>query len=380
MNNIFDTKKLSDFDDLVKAASYCSLCTRLYSRVKVLSDLNGNVNSKVLFIAEAPGRLGADRTKIPLYGDRTGNNFDLLLGNIGWNRKDIFITNAILCNPRDESGNNSTPTLDEIKNCSTYLRMTINLIKPDVIATLGQKALESLNEINPHNITLKESVGKLINWSGFKIFPLYHPGPRAVLHRSFAQQKSDFMKLSNIVDPIKGLKKRKVRETQNNSIESLIGTPIYSCIISIIKKLRDISFFKLTKLLYLVDLHSIENLNESITKEIYLRQLEGPWIPKLKNYVKDLNDYEIFSYFKNNKPFIKLGSNFRSDVQLDEKQIEIIIDVIDKYGNMSDAKIKYFVYQTEPMKHVLEMERNGENAKNKPLIYQDRVVSKILCF
>jgi len=374
MNNIKNTQKLNAFDDLVKAISYCSLCTRLYSRVKVLSDLNGNINSKVLFIAEAPGRLGADRTKIPMYGDRTGNNFDLLLSNIGWNRKDIFITNAILCNPRDKSGNNSTPTPDEIKNCSTYLRMTVNLIKPDVIATLGQKALESLNEINPHNITLKESVGKMINWSEFKIFPLYHPGPRAILHRSLAQQKSDFMKLSNLVDPIKGLKKRKVLKTQNSSIDSFIDTPIYSCIISIIKKLRDISFFKLTKLLYLVDLHSIENLNESITKEIYLRQVEGPWIPKLKDYVKELNNNEIFSYFKNNKPFIKVGSNFRKDVQLEEKQIEILIDILDKYGTMSDAKIKYFVYQTEPMKQAIQKEKEGMSVKNKPLIYQDQLI------
>ncbi len=374
MNNIKNTQKLNAFEDLVKSVSYCSLCTRLYSRVKVLSDLNGNINSKVLFIAEAPGRLGADRTKIPLYGDRTGNNFDLLLSNIGWNRKDIFITNAILCNPRDESGNNSTPTPDEIKNCSAYLRMTINLIKPDVIATLGQKALESLNEINPHNITLKESVGKMINWSEFKIFPLYHPGPRAILHRSLAQQKSDFMKLSNLVDTNKGLKKRKVLKTQNSSIDSFIDTPIYSCIISIIKKLRDISFFKLTKLLYLVDLHSIENLNESITKEIYLRQVEGPWIPKLKYYVNDLNNNEIFRYYKNNKPFIKVGSNFRKDVQLEEKQIEILIDILEKYGTMSDAKIKYFVYQTEPMKKAIQKEKEGKSVKNKPLIYKDQIV------
>ena len=46
-------------------------------RRKVFSEANGNIDSKALFIAEAPGRLGADKTGIPLYGDRTGDNFEL---------------------------------------------------------------------------------------------------------------------------------------------------------------------------------------------------------------------------------------------------------------------------------------------------------------
>jgi DNA polymerase len=72
------------------------------NRRKVLSANNGNLNSKVVFIAEAPGRLGAECTGIPLYGDKTGENFEMLLGNIGWKREDVFITNSILCNPQDE--------------------------------------------------------------------------------------------------------------------------------------------------------------------------------------------------------------------------------------------------------------------------------------
>ena len=89
------------FADLVQCVSHCNLCQRLCGRTKVLSQGNGSLNAKILFVAEAPGRLGADRTGIPLYGDRTGDNFEALLGNVGWHRQDIFITNALLCNPRD---------------------------------------------------------------------------------------------------------------------------------------------------------------------------------------------------------------------------------------------------------------------------------------
>jgi len=70
------------FSDLCEAVKHCNLCDRLQGRTKVLSKANGNFLSKVLFIAEAPGRLGADRTGIPLFGDKTGDKFEMLIGNI----------------------------------------------------------------------------------------------------------------------------------------------------------------------------------------------------------------------------------------------------------------------------------------------------------
>ena len=81
--------KATRFNDLVASVQHCDLCLRLCSRRKVLSQANGSIDAKVLFIAEAPGRLGADRTGVPLHGDRTGENFETLLGNIGWQRESV---------------------------------------------------------------------------------------------------------------------------------------------------------------------------------------------------------------------------------------------------------------------------------------------------
>jgi uracil-DNA glycosylase family 4 len=134
------------------------------------------VESKVLFVAEAPGRLGADRTGVPLFGDRTGDNFEALLGNIGWRREQVFITNAVLCNPKQDDGNNDTPTAEEIAKCSAYLEMVITLVNPDVIVTLGVTALDALNLLSPHGIELREGVAQLVPWRGTRLFPLYHPG------------------------------------------------------------------------------------------------------------------------------------------------------------------------------------------------------------
>jgi uracil-DNA glycosylase family 4 len=194
-------KKEKDFNRLISKIKKCENCPRMRNREKVLSYKNGYLNSKVIFIAEAPGRLGAERTCTPLYGDKTGDNFEKLLLSINWKREDIFITNAILCNPQDINGNNATPTNIEIANCSIFLKETLEIINPDVIVTLGKKALEALKHIENHNYILKTHVAKKLSWNNKCLFPLYHPSPLAMLHRDFNKQKADFRKLMKIVKP-----------------------------------------------------------------------------------------------------------------------------------------------------------------------------------
>jgi len=168
-------------------------------RRKVLGSTNGSLNSSVLFIAEAPGRLGADKFGIPLYGDQTGRNFETLIASAGLDRESIFITNAVLCNPRTTDGNNDSPTLTEIRNCSRYLKETLEIIKPKYVVTLGAAALTVLNAIKPHQIKLSEGVGKLIPWNGFQVYPLFHPGPRAFIWRPKRQQAEDYRTLARLL-------------------------------------------------------------------------------------------------------------------------------------------------------------------------------------
>jgi uracil-DNA glycosylase family 4 len=168
-------------------------------RQPVLSHLNGNLDSHVIFVAEAPGRLGADKFRIPLYGDQTGRNFDYLISCAGIKRDSIFITNAILCNPRDIEGNNSSPTITEIRNCSYYLNEIIGIIKPKYVVTLGKVAITAINLISPLNINLKQDVGKLFSWNDYQIIPLFHPGPRAFIWRSKSLQITDYANVGKLL-------------------------------------------------------------------------------------------------------------------------------------------------------------------------------------
>ena len=192
--------KQSLFADLITQVQHCLLCPRMQHRKKVLGPPNGNIDSPVVFVAEAPGRLGADKFGIPLYGDQTGRNFEMLIANAGIKRESIFITNAVLCNPRTPAGNNDSPTLSEMRNCSQYLKETLEIIKPKYVVPLGATALSALNIINPHQIRLSEAAGKLFSWNGFKIYPLFHPGTRAFIRRTKAQQMEDYRTLASLFD------------------------------------------------------------------------------------------------------------------------------------------------------------------------------------
>ena len=192
-------EKSDAFDKLVSCAVVCQKCPRMEGRSKVLGQGNGNLNAKIMFIAEAPGRKGADISGIPLCGDQTGRNFDALMEHSGLRRDDVFITNAVLCNPRDEQDRNRTPTKQEITECSAYLRAILEIVQPEIVVTLGKVALDALQIIETHTVTLRQNTGQHIEWNRRWLIPLYHPGPRARLHRPLIDQQNDFMSLARII-------------------------------------------------------------------------------------------------------------------------------------------------------------------------------------
>jgi DNA polymerase len=181
------------FSQLVADASSCTLCPAMCGRSAVLSELNGSPAARILFIGEAPGRKGADRTRVPFSGDQSGANLDRFLSSINLTRQEIFITSAALCNPRSESGANRRPTQKELANCSAFLRRTIELIDPRVIVTLGSVALEALKRIQYHDLNLKESAARIHAWNDRVLVPIYHPSPQVLAsHRREAEQLEDY--------------------------------------------------------------------------------------------------------------------------------------------------------------------------------------------
>ncbi len=171
-------------------------------RRRVLSPANGPLSARVLFVAEAPGRLGGDKGGVPLTGDASGRNFLRYLSAAGLKREDVFVTNAALCNPRTERGTNAPPSAAEIRACSSFLARTLEVVQPQIIATLGSKALAALNLISPHTYALRDHAATAVDWNGRTLFPLYHPSPQVVVSptgRCHTAQEADYAALGRLL-------------------------------------------------------------------------------------------------------------------------------------------------------------------------------------
>ena len=211
------------FQGLVAEAAKCVRCPEMCERVAVLSELNGSINAPVMFIGEAPGRKGADRTRVPFSGDQSGKNFDRFLDSIGLKRSEIFITSAALCNPQKESGANRRPGVSELRNCSDFLRRTIELIDPSIVVTLGGVALETLKLVHYHEFTLKDDAAKMLRWDDRMLIPLYHPSPQVLItNRDERAQLRDYKVVARAIENLDRENDWKPSKSKRESIHDSI--------------------------------------------------------------------------------------------------------------------------------------------------------------
>ncbi len=182
-------------EELKKEILKCKKCSLALSRKNVVVG-EGNVNTKILFIGEAPGAEEDEMGK-PFVGN-AGKLLTDLLKSINIFRENVYITNVLKCRPPG----NRTPAKDEIETCKEYLLSQIAIIKPKLICTLGRIPLNLL--IDP-TLSITLCHGKAMNWKGIIIYPMYHPA--AALHKGSLrgeievdfQKFSEFLKNENLI-------------------------------------------------------------------------------------------------------------------------------------------------------------------------------------
>ncbi|MEM9069075.1 MAG: uracil-DNA glycosylase family protein [Myxococcota bacterium] len=177
---------------LMSDAESCDECKTMPGHPRALGPGNGSVEARCLVIATAPGATGAATTGIPLQGDRAGSAFEQLMAAAGIGREQLYITNAVLCTPTTKAGAGRRPRLDELRNCSQFVGGLIVALDPVLVVTLGSTSLRGLETLAPHGLTLRKNVGRPVRWMARWLLPLYHPGPRAMIHRTWGEQKRDY--------------------------------------------------------------------------------------------------------------------------------------------------------------------------------------------
>ena len=168
-----DLKKLDEINkiqDLIPLISNHKSALKNNAKKMVLYD--GNVNSHLMIIGEAPGQ-EEDEQGIPFVG-RAGQLLNKMLSAINLDRKDIYITNVLPWRPPQ----NRTPTDKEILEFLPFLQRQIEIIKPQILYILGTTAAKAI-------LSTPQSLGKLRGkWYEYKTISLestidvlvsYHP-------------------------------------------------------------------------------------------------------------------------------------------------------------------------------------------------------------
>ena len=347
--------KDKEFRQLTADVKACTKCARMLNSERVFGPSCGTPEAKIMFIGEAPGRLGADSSSIPFHGDQAGHNFETLLGQVDISRYDSFITNAVLCNPKDDAGNNSTPTKSEIDNCAGFLKRQIDLVQPNIVVTLGATALKAITLIEHHNLTLVDSVRTSNRWYGRALIAAYHPGQRAMMHRSFANQLADYQFIAE------ELRRNGFRTPKPSS--EILSQKTIAVIEQITSFCQRLSYFALHKLYYLTEVQAIKQLGHRISNSYIVRQKDGPYcvdlhISKLKKALPDLSIARNCSkiVLLRESPTLFTDGTRRS--QLSEEEKNVVATVVKQYGALSDTELKRRTYLTKEMRNILRLERS----------------------
>lgn len=165
---------------------------------------NGNVDTDIMLIGEAPGK-DEVRMSLPFVG-MAGKNLSEFLDILEIDREAIYITNAIkyrLSELNEKTGRlvNRPASKDEIASNRRYLLDEIKIINPKFIVTLGNVPLRSVTD--NYNMAIGEFHGKLSTISlaerQYFIFPLYHPAS-VIYNRSLKDiYINDIYKLKDII-------------------------------------------------------------------------------------------------------------------------------------------------------------------------------------
>ncbi len=136
----------------------------------------GDHYAKIMFVGEAPGKNEA-ATGRPFCG-ASGKILDELLASAGIERKDVYITNIV----KDRPSFNRDPLPEEIKAYGPFLDRQIEIIQPEVIATLGRFSMDYIMRkfgLENQLKSISQMHGKIFDvevlYGKIKLIPLYHP-------------------------------------------------------------------------------------------------------------------------------------------------------------------------------------------------------------
>jgi DNA polymerase len=189
--------KKEEMKKIVTLVSNCKKCDLYKTRRNSVVGI-GSLDSKILFIGEAPG-YNEDLQGLPFVG-RAGKILDELLKSIGLKKENVYIVNIIKCRPPK----NRNPLKNEIVCCTDYLDKQIEIIHPVIIVPLGNFAVRYIFEkFGLKTDKISNIHGKIFDvktvFNSLKIIPLYHPAVVTYNPKNMDILLEDFKKIKIII-------------------------------------------------------------------------------------------------------------------------------------------------------------------------------------
>jgi DNA polymerase len=186
-------EQLTELEVFARDVAGCTRCRLAEGRTQVVFGV-GSPGADLMFVGEAPG-FHEDKQGIPFVG-QAGKLLDKLLAGIGLERSQVYICNVLKCRPPG----NRDPVPDEKEACEPYLFRQVELIRPKVIATLGNHATKQLSGRETgitrcHGQEQRLKVGSL----DVLLFPLYHPAAALYTPAMLTVLEQDFARLPELL-------------------------------------------------------------------------------------------------------------------------------------------------------------------------------------
>lgn len=146
----------------VRGCTRCRLCE---SRTNTVFG-EGDPEARIFFIGEGPGE-NEDLQGRPFVG-KAGQLLDKMIAGMGLERRQVYIANIVKCRPPK----NRAPVPDETAACTPFLERQLEIVRPEVIVTLGLPASQYMLKTKTPMGRLR---GQWHTWRGIRLMPTFHP-------------------------------------------------------------------------------------------------------------------------------------------------------------------------------------------------------------